>query len=181
MRLIIQRVLRGCVTVDGKIVGKIGKGAHVLLGLTHGDTEVEMMQMIERLIKLNLWQDGKSTLDQKSWNTNVIQNNFDFMIVSQFTLYGFLKGNKPDFHKSMDHEKAEELYNKFVSVLRAKYIPEKVQTGSFGNYMNVELENDGPVTIQLDSVATSKPEEAHAIEEKKSIAPSEGKEEQKSG
>ena len=158
MRLLVQRVLKGGVTVDGKLVGKIGKGMHILLGVTYGDSEVEIAEMVEKVLKLNLWENGASTLSQKSWNTGVVQNGFDIMVVSQFTLYCHLKGNKPDFHKALEHEKAEELYLKFVNALKAKYVPDKIQTGAFGQYMNVVLENDGPVSLYFETAKKALPE-----------------------
>ena len=132
MRLLIQRILKGAVTVDGKLVGKVGKGIHVLLGVTYGDTEAEIEIMTNKLLSLNLWEGEKSTMDQKTWNANLVKNGYDIMVVSQFTLYGFLKVNKPDFHKALDHEKAKDIYNKFVETLRTKYVSERVQTGAFG-------------------------------------------------
>lgn len=167
MRLLIQRVLKGGVTVDGKSVGKIGKGMHILLGVTYGDTEADIQMMAERVLKLNLWEaGGKSTATQKSWNSNVVQSGFDIMVVSQFTLYGHLKGNKPDFHMALEHDLANDLYLKFVNYLKSKYVPERIQTGSFGHYMNVELENDGPVAIVLESPPKPEPAAAPKAEAK---------------
>ena len=130
----------------------------MLLGVTYGDTEAEIEIMTNKLLSLNLWEGEKSTMDQKTWNANLVKNGYDIMVVSQFTLYGFLKGNKPDFHKALDHEKAKDIYNKFVETLRTKYVSERVQTGAFGEYMNVELENDGPVTMIIESEPKSAPE-----------------------
>eukprot|EP00826_Nyctotherus_ovalis_P037331 TRINITY_DN3398_c0_g1_i10.p2 TRINITY_DN3398_c0_g1~~TRINITY_DN3398_c0_g1_i10.p2 ORF type:complete len:172 (+),score=34.53 TRINITY_DN3398_c0_g1_i10:890-1405(+) len=166
MRLLIQRILRGAVTVEGKLVGKVNKGIHILLGVTHGDTEADIEHMINRVLALNLWEKGNSTMNQKTWDTNLVQNGYDIMVVSQFTLYGYLKGNKPDFHKALEHEQAKDLYIKFVEVLQAKYAKDKVQTGAFGEYMNVELENDGPVTLIIESAPKSAVEPA---EVKKSV------------
>ena len=164
MRLLIQRILKGAVTVDGKIVGKVGKGIHILLGVTHTDTEADIEYMVNRVLALNLWMKDKSTMEKKTWDTNLVQNGYDIMVVSQFTLYGFFKGNKPDFHKSMEHESAKDMYLKFVEALRTKYVKDKVQTGSFGDYMSVELENDGPVTLIIESATKSEPE---PVEDKK--------------
>ena len=152
MRLLIQRVLKGSVTVDGKLVGKVGKGLHILLGVTYGDTESDINAMVDKVLQLKMWSKDVSTISQKTWDTNVIQNDYDIIVVSQFTLYCHLKGNKPDFHKALEHEQADELYKKFVAAIRAKYKHEKIQTGAFGEYMNVELENDGPASIIFETV-----------------------------
>jgi len=83
----------------------------------------------------------------RKWHSNVVQNDYGLLVVSQFTLYSFMKGNKPDFHKAMDGEKAKVLYEQFVGILRKGYKPDKVQTGAFGQMMEVEIVNDGPVTL----------------------------------
>lgn len=83
----------------------------------------------------------------RKWHSNVVQNGFGLLVVSQFTLYSFMKGNKPDFHKAMEGEKAKVLFEKFVGLLQKGYSEEKVQTGAFGKMMEVEIVNDGPVTL----------------------------------
>ena len=87
----------------------------------------------------------------KTWDSNLVDNNFEILIVSQFTLYGILKGNKPDFHKALNPEEAIKIYDSFVEQTKKSYKPERVQTGGFGEYMKVSLVNDGPVTILIDS------------------------------
>ena len=85
------------------------------------------------------------------WTTNLVQNDFGVLVVSQFTLYGVLKGNKPDFHKSLGNEPARALYESFLQEMRDVYQPDRVANGSFGNRMDVALHNDGPVTLTIDS------------------------------
>ena len=87
----------------------------------------------------------------KTWDSNVVDNGFDIMVVSQFTLYGVLKGNKPDFHLALNPDEAVKLYNEFVDLLKKNYKEDRVKSGKFGEYMHVHLINDGPVTLILDS------------------------------
>lgn len=99
--------------------------------------------------------DGISTQQQhvkkpRNWCSNVMENNFGVLVVSQFTLFGKLKGNKPDFHDAMNGEDALTLFNHFVETMRADYIPERVQIGAFGQYMHIDMEGDGPVTLVLE-------------------------------
>mmetsp|Transcript_7121 Transcript_7121/g.6975 ORF Transcript_7121/g.6975 Transcript_7121/m.6975 type:complete len:86 (+) Transcript_7121:210-467(+) len=84
-----------------------------------------------------------------------MQKNFEVLVVSQFTLYAVMKGNRPDFHNAMANEDARNLYELFVQELRNAYGPEKIQTGAFGQYMNISLLNDGPVTINIESKSNS--------------------------
>lgn len=87
---------------------------------------------------------------------SVIDQKYELLVVSQFTLYHKLKGNKPDFHNARDHEEAKEIYLNFVQTLKDEYAEDKVQMGAFGEYMSVDLSNDGPVTIALDSIKDPK-------------------------
>jgi D-tyrosyl-tRNA(Tyr) deacylase len=145
MKVIIQRVLSGSVTVDGTIVGQIGPGLVVLLGITHDDTPTKISQTVNRVLNIRLWEN-----DGKRWDMSVMDKNFEVLIVSQFTLYSVLKGNKPDFHNAMAGEQAREFYERFIEEARNKYRADRIQTGAFGQYMNVSLVNDGPVTIEVN-------------------------------
>ena len=87
---------------------------------------------------------------------SVMDLNYELLIVSQFTLYHKMKGNKPDFHNARDHEEAKQMYLEFIQMLKDNYDETKVQTGAFGQFMDVQLHNDGPVTIALDSVKDPK-------------------------
>jgi D-tyrosyl-tRNA(Tyr) deacylase len=154
MRLTIQRVKKASVTVDKEIVGQIGYGILVLLGFGKHDTDVNIKKAAQKILKIRLWETIKNESIEnqkiKTWATNVMQNKYDVLVVSQFTLYGYMNGNKPDFHNSMGHEKANEYYEKFVQILRESYPEGKIQTGAFGKHMDVELLNDGPVTFNLE-------------------------------
>lgn len=180
MRLVIQRVLESSVSVDGKEISRIGKGILVLLGITQGDNPELVKKYVAKLLKLRIWPeipkqkaiDGKvkeennngdaqeevkieegkeKTKPLKTWDSNAVDNGYQIMVVSQFTLYGIMKANKPDFHKALNPEEAVKLYDSFVELLKKSYRPDMIQSGQFGAYMNVHLVNDGPVTLILDS------------------------------
>lgn len=147
MRLLIQRVSRAKVTVSGEITGEIGHGLLIFVGIGHNDDVARVKEMTEKVIKLRIFEDeaGKMNLDVASRGGSVL-------LVSQFTLYGDArKGNRPSFIDAARPEKAKELYARFVSELREKMGSERVAEGRFGAMMDVELVNDGPVTIWLES------------------------------
>ncbi len=142
MKLVIQRVLRASVTIEGNTVGSIGKGYLVLLGVGKEDTEEAVVKYAEKLLKLRIFEDenGKT-------NLNLAQVNGELLIVSQFTLYADTRSNRPGFTEAAPPDLAEDLYEKFV-----KYCAERVPVvrhGEFGADMKVELVNDGPFTIVL--------------------------------
>ena len=145
MKFVIQRVLEGSVKISGEFVGKIGKGLVVLFGLTHDDKYDDLEFAANKLLSLRLFDDDKGV----RWKFSVKDLGLEILIVSQFTLYAFLKGNKPDFHKAMEPEKANQMYNTFLEILNKKH-PGKIQSGKFGELMEVSLINDGPVTIDWD-------------------------------
>ncbi|HEY6172105.1 MAG TPA: D-aminoacyl-tRNA deacylase [Candidatus Kapabacteria bacterium] len=147
MRLLIQRVSRAKVTVSGEITGEIGQGLLIFVGIGHNDDIARVKEMTEKVIKLRIFEDeaGKMNLDVTSRGGSVL-------VVSQFTLYGDArKGNRPSFIDAARPEQAKELYDRFVSELREKMGSEEVAEGQFGAMMDVELVNDGPVTIWLES------------------------------
>lgn len=147
MRLLIQRVSRAKVTVSGEITGEIGHGLLIFVGIGHNDDVARVKEMTEKVIKLRIFEDeaGKMNLDVTSRGGSVL-------VVSQFTLYGDArKGNRPSFIDAARPEQAKELYARFVSELREKMGSERVAEGRFGAMMDVELVNDGPVTIWLES------------------------------
>ena len=115
----------------------------MLVGVTAGDNKEVAEHMANKALNMRLWEK-----DGKSWAASVMDLNGEVMAVSQFTLYGIMKGNKPDFHGAMDAEEAKNLYEYFVSVLKKKYVAERVQTGKFQHLMEVGSVNNGPVTIQ---------------------------------
>ena len=144
MKLVIQRVKHASVTVDNKIVGKIEKGYMVLLGVGPEDTTKEADYLVQKLIKLRVFEDenGKMNLSLKDING-------ELLIISQFTLYADCSGgNRPSFSNAAKPDKANELYEYFVEQCRNQNI--KVECGIFGADMKVELLNDGPVTIIME-------------------------------
>jgi D-tyrosyl-tRNA(Tyr) deacylase len=145
MRAVVQRVSRGQVMVDEEIVGKIGRGLLVLLGVTHADSEADADYLADKIAGLRVFEDenGKMNLDTASVSGEVL-------VVSQFTLYGDVRrGKRPSFDAAAPPERARQLYEYFVERIRATGLP--CQTGRFQETMQLELVNDGPVTILLDS------------------------------
>ena len=145
MKLVIKRVQEASVSVDQKVVGKIGHGFMVLLGISQTDTEEIADKMFQKLLKLRIFEDenGKTNLDIKSVNG-------ELLIISQFTLYADCRhGNRPSFIGAGTPDQANALYEYFLSQCR-KEIP-VVEQGIFGAHMMVSLINDGPFTIVLDS------------------------------
>jgi D-aminoacyl-tRNA deacylase len=145
MRVIIQRVNSASVTVQEKVISKIGKGLLCLVGVGDDDTKEDSEFISRKILNLRLWEDK----DGKRWNKSVMDMKYEVLLVSQFTLYSVLKGNKPDFHKAMKPELSQEFFETFVKEMKSKY--DSIQTGEFGAYMNVDLQNDGPITIVIDS------------------------------
>ena len=146
MRFIIQRVESASVTVSNELVSKIGPGLMILVGLTHDDKEEYFDHVTDKFLNLRLWDDSKGV----RWKESVKSQNFEILLVSQFTLYYIMKGNKPDFHQAMENDKAKLLFDKLVDCIKKKYDENKIKTGKFGEYMNVELINDGPVTLNWE-------------------------------
>jgi len=146
MKFVIQRVIEGSVKVNGEIVGKINRGLVVLVGFTHSDKAQDIKFAANKLLNIRLWDDKNGV----RWKECVKSMNYEILLVSQFTLYSLFKGNKPDFHKALDPEPAVHLYNTFVETLSKIYVPDRIQTGRFGEMMEVSLINDGPVTINWE-------------------------------
>ena len=145
MRSVVQRVSRASVTVDGKIIGAIGKGLLVLLGVEEQDTDKDALYMADKITKLRIFEDenGKMNLSLREVGGQVL-------MVSQFTLLGDARGqNRPSFIKAAAPEEADRLYTLACDRIRNNGV--QVETGQFQAHMDVELLNDGPVTILLDS------------------------------
>ena len=145
MKFVIQRVKHASVTVEGQVLGKIGKGFLVLIGVCESDDQSIADKMIKKLVGLRIFEDenGKTNLDMHSVGG-------ELLLVSQFTLYANCKkGNRPSFVEAAKPEKANELYEYIISECKRKV--EIVERGEFGADMKVELLNDGPYTIILDS------------------------------
>ena len=145
MRAVVQRVTRAKVTVEDKIVGEIGNGLVVLLGIARDDTKLDAAYLADKISALRIFDDEADTM-----NFSVNDVNGALLIVSQFTLYGDVRrGLRPSWIDAAAPEVAEPLYDFFVRQIRS--LVESVATGSFRAMMQVELVNDGPVTIMLDS------------------------------
>lgn len=146
MRAVIQRVKRASVTIDGKETTSIGQGFLVLLGVHETDTEQEAAYVAKKCCGLRIFEDEDGKM-----NRSVKDVGGEFLVVSNFTLYGDCKkGNRPSFTSAARPETAIPLYEQFVSCVREDGIP--CQTGVFGADMQVELLNDGPVTVMVESV-----------------------------
>jgi D-tyrosyl-tRNA(Tyr) deacylase len=144
MRLLLQRVSRAEVRVDGRVTGRIDRGYLVLVGFTNGDGEDALVWMADKVIGLRLFGDADDKM-----NLALADVGGALLVVSQFTLYGdAAKGRRPSFIDAARPEAAIPLYERFLVLLRARGIP--VETGEFGAIMEVELVNDGPVTLWLE-------------------------------
>jgi D-aminoacyl-tRNA deacylase len=145
MRAVVQRVSRGKVTVGGEVVGEIGKGYVVLLGVAREDTPEAADYLAEKIAGLRVFED-----DQGKMNRSIQEAGGSVLAISQFTLYGDVRrGRRPGFDRAGRPEEAEPLYQRFVQRLRGLGLA--VETGRFQTHMEVELVNDGPVTILVDS------------------------------
>jgi D-tyrosyl-tRNA(Tyr) deacylase len=145
MRAVVQRVTHANVSVDSKIIGKIGKGLVVLLGISSDDTEKDLIYLAEKIMNLRVFEDEKGKM-----NISLKDIGGGLLIISQFTLYGDCrKGNRPSYSKAAPPEQAEMIYNNFVEYCKKQGA--RVESGKFQAEMLVEIYNDGPVTIMIDS------------------------------
>lgn len=145
MRIVLQRVTHASVTVEEKVIGRIGQGFLVLLGVSDTDTEEIADKMVDKLCKLRIFQD-----EQGKTNLSLADVGGELLVVSQFTLYADCKkGNRPSFVKAGEPNLANRLYEYVVK--RCRMYVDKVEHGEFGADMKVELLNDGPFTLVLDS------------------------------
>jgi len=144
MRVVVQRVSRAAVRIDGQTVGAIGRGFVVLAGLTGGDDEGTLRWMAEKIVGLRVFGDAEGKM-----NLALGDVGGALLVISQFTLYGDAsKGRRPSFISAAPPAVAEPLYERFVAILRESGAP--VETGRFGAMMEVELVNDGPVTLVIE-------------------------------
>jgi D-tyrosyl-tRNA(Tyr) deacylase len=144
MRVVLQRVSRASVTIDGRTAGAVGRGFCLLVGLTHGDTEATVDWMADKIAGLRLFPDAEGKM-----NLGLEDVGGGVLVVSQFTLYGdTARGRRPSFVDAARPEQAMPLYQRFVAALAARGV--EVATGEFGAQMQVEIHNDGPVTLILE-------------------------------
>lgn len=144
MRVVLQRVSRASVTIDGRVAGRIGRGYCLLTGFTHGDTAEQVTWMADKIAGLRVFPDA-----QEKMNLSLGEIEGAVLVVSQFTLYGDAsKGRRPSFVDAARPETAIPLYERFLAELRARGL--EVASGEFGAMMQVELVNDGPVTLVLE-------------------------------
>ncbi len=145
MKAVLTRVTRASVTIDEKETRSIGKGFLILLAVTHDDTEAQAVKLADKLCSLRLFEDAEGKI-----NLGLDEVGGEIMVISQFTLYGNCrKGRRPEFLNAARPETAIPLYEKFVSLVRAKGY--RVETGEFGAYMAVDSVNDGPFTLIVDT------------------------------
>lgn len=150
MRAVVQRVTSSSVSVDGKVVGKIGKGMNVLVGVGEGDTESDCEYMANKITGLRIFDDEEGKMNLSL--LDLMQKNIEvgMLIISQFTLYGDCrKGKRPSYAKAEEPQRANYLHEHFVKLCRDRGI--HVETGIFQADMQVEIHNDGPVTLLIDS------------------------------
>ncbi|KAG0249522.1 D-tyrosyl-tRNA(Tyr) deacylase [Mortierella polycephala] len=167
MRAVLQRVVQASVEVNGQQISKIRQGLCVLIGLSVDDTSADLDYMVRKLLTVRVFDSNQSALPltevvttskdeiqdpPKMWAKSVVDIGGEILCVSQFTLYGqVIKGSKPDFHLSMKSETSKQMYHDFLDRLKNAYKPERIKDGEFGAMMLVNIANDGPVTLELDS------------------------------
>ncbi len=145
MRALLQRVSHASVTVDEQIVGQIGKGLLVFLGITHDDNEATVKTMVDKILRLRIFPDTQGKM-----NLSLLDIRGEILVISQFTLHADVRrGRRPSFTKAAPPSVAIPLYELFKETCKKYSL--KVESGNFGAYMNVELCNEGPVTIWIDS------------------------------
>lgn len=166
MKAIIQRVMQSSVTVDGKLINAIGKGICVLVGIDRKDKAAEMEYMARKIVNLRIFDDSNG----KTWEKSVKDHGYEILCISQFTLAMVLKGNKPDFHDAMAPEYSEQYYNDFLEQMKSMYHPDKIKGGVFGANMQVHIQNDGPVTIPLETPSSLQDPNFLAKQERKAEA-----------
>jgi len=145
VKALLQRVTGASVSVDGEVVGRIGRGLVIFVGVADGDTDKDAQYLAQKTVNLRIFSDEES-----KFNLSALDINGELLVVSQFTLLADTKkGRRPSFIEAAPPAQAEELFERFVAQARATGL--KVETGRFQQYMQVEIHNDGPVTILLDS------------------------------
>jgi len=145
VKALLQRVTRASVSVDGEVVGRIGQGLVVFVGVASGDTEKDAQYLVQKMVNLRIFSD-----EEGRFNLSALDTKGELLVVSQFTLLADTrKGRRPSFTEAAPPAQAKEMFERFVEQARSTGL--RVQTGRFQQYMQVEIHNDGPVTILLDS------------------------------
>ena len=148
MRVVIQRVRKASVTVDNQITGSIGFGLVILIGVAREDSENDVQWIADKCINLRIFEN-----EEGKFHHSLLDTGGEILAISQFTLLGDCrKGRRPSFTHAAEPKKAQQLYERFVDILKEKKI--KIETGVFAARMSVEIHNDGPVTLILDSKKT---------------------------
>jgi len=148
VRAVVQRVSRASVSVDGRVAGEIGRGLAVLLGVGEGDGPEDARYVADKIANLRVFPD-----DRGKMNVSALDSGADVLVVPQFTLYGDCrKGRRPSFAAAAPPDRGQALYEAVVAEIRESGL--RVETGEFGEHMTVEMINDGPVTLLLDSART---------------------------
>lgn len=146
MRAVIQRVSRASVTIDGAVKSSIGNGLLVLVGCENADNDEDIQWLSKKIVSLRIFDDENGVM-----NRSILDVDGEILVVSQFTLWAsYKKGNRPSYLRAGSHEVTVPLYEKFCDAL-SQCLGKQVGTGEFGAYMKVELLNDGPVTICMDT------------------------------
>ena len=146
MKLVIQRVLSSSLFIKGALFSEIKKGLVVLIGISKSDSENVIDKLVKKLLNLRIFEDENSKM-----NHSILDIDGEILLVSQFTLYADTrKGNRPSFIESADSKNAKPIYNKFIEKLNVA-LGNKIKTGKFGENMQIELVNDGPVTIIIEN------------------------------
>ncbi|XP_034952057.1 D-aminoacyl-tRNA deacylase 1 [Chelonus insularis] len=147
MKAVIQRVSKASVSVNGEIISSIGNGLCVLIGIKTDDILADSEYIADKILNLKIFDNDTG----KRWAASVMDKDYEILCISQFTLYHIIKGKKLDFHKAMPAALAEPFYKNFLLELGRKYKPELIKDGQFGAMMQVSIENNGPVTLEIES------------------------------
>lgn len=146
MKVVIQRVLSSSVSVQGEVVGAIGPGMNILVGITHDDSEEDIEWLCKKIVNLRIFDDESGVM-----NRSILDTGGDILVISQFTLMASTKkGNRPSWIQAAPPETSIPLYQSFLQRLEL-YLQKKVECGIFGADMRVQIENNGPVTLIIDS------------------------------
>ncbi|CAG8483759.1 5524_t:CDS:10 [Ambispora leptoticha] len=153
MRAVLQRVSSSSVSgntrnLDGKIISAINRGVCVLVGIASSDTESDIEYIVRKILNVRVFEDESGT---KMWMRSVKDAELEILCISQFTLYASLTKNKPSFHQAMNSEASKGMYTTFLNRLKQAYVEDRVKDGVFGAMMKVNIVNEGPVTLELDS------------------------------